>query len=148
MHRDGADLQGSGFGCTTRRSATFHFHREIIMNRNFALAALLAVAASGSALADDITIDATPFVSSLTHAEVQAELARFKKSGTSPWSIQYNPLASFKSAVTVDQAMAAYRAARSEVAAFNGEDSGSSFLAAMKAPARDTLAGNPRNSAQ
>jgi hypothetical protein len=118
------------------------------MNRNFALAALFAIAASGNAFADDITVDTTPFVSSRTRAEVQAELTQFKKSGTSPWSIQYNPLANFKSTVSSQQATAAYLASRNEVAAFNGEDSGSSYLAAARAhEAGATLAGRAPNTA-
>jgi hypothetical protein len=119
------------------------------MNRNIALAALFAIAVSGNAFADDITIDTTPFVSSRTRAEVQSELARFEKSGTSPWSIRFNPLASFKSTVSSQQVTAAYLASRSEVAAFNGEDSGSFHLAATRAPeAGATLAGRPLNTAR
>jgi hypothetical protein len=119
------------------------------MNRNIVLAALFAVTISGNAFADDITIDTTPFVSTRTQAEVQAELVQFKKSGTSPWSIQYNPLASFKSTVSSEQVTAEYIASRSEVAAFNGEDSGSSYLAATRAhDAGATLAGRPSNNAQ
>jgi hypothetical protein len=119
------------------------------MTRNIALAALFAVAISGNALADDITIETTPFVSSRTRAEVQAELAQFKKAGTSPWSIQYNPLASFKSTMSSEEVVAEYLASRKEVAAFNGEDSGSSYLTATRAhTAGVTLAGRPRNNAQ
>jgi hypothetical protein len=119
------------------------------MNRNIILAALFAVAASGTAFADDITIDPTPFVSSRTRTEVQVELAQFKKAGTSPWSIQYNPLASFKSSVSSEQVVAAYVASRNEVAAFNGEDSGSSYLAATRVDtAGATLAGSPWNNAE
>jgi hypothetical protein len=119
------------------------------MTRNIALAALFAIAVSGNALADDITIDTTPFVSSRTRAEVQSELAQFKKAGTSPWSIQYNPLASFKSTVSSEQVVAGYLASRKEVAAFNGEDSGSSYLTATQAQtAGATLAGRAWNNAQ
>ncbi|MCC2632745.1 MAG: hypothetical protein K0S48_631 [Ramlibacter sp.] len=119
------------------------------MNRNFAFAALFAVAISGNAMADDITIDTTPFVSTRTHAEVQAELVQFRKSGISPWSIQYNPLATFKSSVSSEQVTAEYLASRGEVAAFNGEDSGSSYLSATRAhDAGATLAGRPWNTAR
>lgn len=118
------------------------------MNRNIALAALFALALSGNAFADDITIDTTPFVSSKTRAEVQAELTQFKKAGTSPWSIRYNPLASFRSTVSSEEVIAAYLASRSEVAAFSGEDSGSSYLTARTARSDGTtLAGQPRNNA-
>jgi hypothetical protein len=120
------------------------------MYRNITLAALFAVTFAGSAFADDkITFNPTPFVSSRTVAEVQAELARFKSGGTSPWSIQYNPLASFKSTASSEQVIAAYLASRSEVSAFSGEDAGSFYLSMTTAHAAGpTLAGRPRNNAQ
>jgi hypothetical protein len=49
------------------------------MNRNTALALVLAAIASTS-FADDITIDRTPFSSTATRAEVQAELNAFRQS--------------------------------------------------------------------
>ena len=61
---------------------------------------VLAAAATTSAFADDITIDPHPFVSTRTQAEVQAELAEFKRSGANPWSTAYNPLKYFKSSRT------------------------------------------------
>jgi hypothetical protein len=120
------------------------------MNRNIASALILAAAAvAGNAFADDITIDTTPFVSTMSRADVHAELVQFKKAGTSPWSIQYNPLASFKSTVTSEQVVAAYLASRGEVAAFGSEDSGSSYLALTRPDTGGvTLAGRPRNHAQ
>jgi hypothetical protein len=42
------------------------------MNRKLALALVIATAAAGNAFADDITVDAVPFQSKLTRAEVQA----------------------------------------------------------------------------
>ena len=66
------------------------------MNRNTAVALVLAASAA-TAFADDITVDSTPFVSTATRAEVQAELNGFKQSGVNPWSRQYNPLAQFSS---------------------------------------------------
>jgi hypothetical protein len=119
------------------------------MNRNIALAAIFAATVSGNALADDITIDTTPFTSTMTRAEVRAELNQFKQAGTSPWAIQYNPLASFKSTVSSEAVTAQDLASRGEVAAFNGEDSGSSYLALTRVPTGGaTLAGYPRNSAE
>ena len=99
------------------------------MNRKLATALVLAAAAAGAgnAFADDITIDSTPFVSSKTRAEVQAEAAQVR--GTSPWSIQYNPLAGFKGEMTRAQVTAQYLSSRNQVAALNGEDSGSAYLA-------------------
>lgn len=119
------------------------------MNRNIVLAAVFAATVSGNVLADDITIDPTPFVSTRTRAEVQAELFQFKQGGTSPWSIQYNPLATFKSTVSREAVTAAYLSSRSEVAAFTGEDSGSSYLAMTRGhDAGTTLAGRPQSNAE
>ena len=118
------------------------------MNRQFAIAAVLAVAAT-SALADDITVDTTPFVSSRTRAEVQAELGNFQKAGTSPWSIQYNPLKSFASAKTRSQVQAEYIASRDAVRALTGEDSGSAYLArGGNFDGRTRLAGQPSVAAE
>ena len=100
------------------------------MNRKSASAFVIAAAAvAGNALADDITIDPTPFVGSKSRVEVQAELAQYKAAGVNPWSTQYNPLKQFRSAKTREQVVAEYVGARDEVAALNGEDSGSAYLA-------------------
>lgn len=122
-------------------------------NRTIAtLAVALAAATAGTAFADDITIDTTPFTSTKARAEVQAELSQFKKAGVNPWSTQYNPLKSFQSTKTVAQVRAEYVADRAEVAALNAEDSGASYLAnvATSAPANASvnLAGTPANNAQ
>ena len=118
-----------------------------MISRNIATALVLAATAfAGTAFADDITIDNTQFVSSKSRAEVQAELTQFKQAGTSPWSIQYNPLAKFKSETSRTQVTAAYVADRDLVAAFNGEDSGSRVLALRKAGNNGVhLAGQPVN---
>lgn len=110
-----------------------------------AVAAIAAAAAitSGKAFADDITIDNTPFVSSRSRSEVQAELTR---SDVNEWTRQFND-AQFMAAYTDrGQARADYLAARDEVKALHGEDSGSVYLsrrtvgvntrAIMGAPAR------------
>ncbi len=114
------------------------------MNRNIASALVIAAAAAaGSAMADDITIDTTPFVSTKSRAEVQAELSQFKQAGTSPWSTQYNPLAQFRSSLSRAQVVAGYVADRDQVAALNGEDSGSAYLsqfAGQRAEPSATLA--------
>jgi hypothetical protein len=111
-----------------------------------ALAAFAAIASS-AARADDITIDTTPFQSALTRAEVQAELFQYKKAGVNPWSMSYNQLAQFKSATSREQVQAEYRADREAVAALNGEDSGSAYLAhtATTRTVGTTLAGTPVN---
>jgi len=85
-----------------------------------------------------------------TRADVQAELAQYQKAGVNPWSIRYNQLAGFRSAKTRDEVRAEYLAERNEVAAMNGEDSGSAYLAqAAAAGARayrgNTFAGTPAN---
>lgn len=116
------------------------------MNRNIAIVLVLTAAAGGS-FADDITIDTTPFVSTATRAEVQADLKAFKQSRVNPWSNRYDPLAQFSSQRTRADVTAEYTEARDEVAALNGEDSGSASLAAHGghgAPAT-SVAGQPRN---
>ena len=60
------------------------------MNRYFALALFVACAASGPALADDITIDPHPFVSTASRAQVMAELQQYRQSGVNPWADDYN----------------------------------------------------------
>jgi hypothetical protein len=120
----------------------------ILMNRKFAFVLALAAAAAGNAFADDITIDPTPFVSTQSRAQVQAELKQFQQSGTDPWSMQYDPLAGFTSSRTRAQAEAEYLASRKEVAALTSEDSGSAYLArneSAHAASRTHLAGQPRN---
>jgi hypothetical protein len=123
-----------------------------IMNRNIASAIVLALSAvaAGNALADDITIDTTPFVSTKSRAEVQAELVAYKKAGVNPWSTQYNQLAHFQSTKTRDQVKTELAAARAsgELDALYGEDSGSAYLthiAASPVRATTTLAGTPVN---
>jgi len=117
------------------------------MNRNIASALVIAAAAvAGNAFADDITI-APAFVPSATRAQVQAELQQYKQAGVNPWSTSYNPLRGFQSGQTRAQVTADYLRARGEVAAFQGEDSGSFYLAQAHTPAErsTTLAGEPKN---
>ncbi|HXE48270.1 MAG TPA: DUF4148 domain-containing protein [Ramlibacter sp.] len=102
------------------------------MNRNFALIAVFAAAATTSAFADDITIDPTPFVSTRARAEVQAELAQYKQEGVNPWSISYNPLKYFHSEKSREQVQQEFVASRDAVKAMTGEDSGSAYLAAHR----------------
>ena len=90
------------------------------MNRNLAIAFVLA-AAAGTSFADDITVDTTPFASTATRAEVQAELDGFKQSGVNPWSNQYNPLAQFSSQRSRAAVTAEYATARDQVAAFTAK---------------------------
>lgn len=123
------------------------------MNRKLAYALVVfaaTAAAAGQAFAETPTIDNTPFVSVKSRSDVQAELAAYKAAGVNPWSTSYNPLKSFKSSTSRDQVVAEYVAARDQVAAVTGEDSGSAYLAqasARNAPLADTLAGTPANRA-
>ncbi|WBY03311.1 DUF4148 domain-containing protein [Ramlibacter tataouinensis] len=98
------------------------------MNRKIALA-LATFVAAGSAFADDITIDPTPFQSTATRAQVQAELAAYKKAGVNPWSTTYSPLRSFVSTKSRAEVVGEYIQARDRVAAMTREDSGSAYLA-------------------
>jgi hypothetical protein len=116
------------------------------MNRKTFAAALVLIASAGSALADDITIDNTRFVSSKSRAEVQAELQQFQRAGGDPWAQDYNPLQSFASGKSRAEVSAEYRASRDEVAALTGEDSGATRLAARTpAATAPVLAGQPVN---
>jgi hypothetical protein len=101
------------------------------MNRNIA-AALIALAAASSALADDITIDTTPFVSTRSRAEVQAELQQYRQSDTDVWAQDYDQLAGFHSTQTRAQVTADFLQSREQAAALVAEDSGSAMLAAAQ----------------
>lgn len=95
------------------------------MNRHSVFALVLA-AATSTAFADDITIDTTPFVSTKSRAEVQAQIGQ---PGPNVWSTQYNPLAQFSARRSRADVVAEYLGSRREVAAFTAEDSGSAYLA-------------------
>ena len=99
------------------------------MNRILSAALIAAsITAAGQAFADDITVETQPFTSTASRAEVQAD---FFKARTlrDPWSIDYNPLADFKSGLAREQVRAEFIESRDSVAAFTGEDSGSFALA-------------------
>jgi hypothetical protein len=106
------------------------------MNRNLRLLTITLVAGalgySGSTWADDITVDPYPFVPSTSRAEVRAELDAYKKSGDNPWAKNYNPLRTFRSDKTRAEVTAEYVSERDAVAAMNGEDSGSRYLAEQR----------------
>lgn len=110
------------------------------MNRNIALALLLA---SAGAHADDITMD-PPFTSTLSRAQVLQDLQQHRQAGVNPWADDYNPLAGLRSALTREQVTQEYIQARDVVGAFNGEDSGSAFLARREPaqPADTQMAGD------
>lgn len=121
------------------------------MNRKTVIALVLASAAAagnafaGTSLAGDISVEATPFVSSVSRADVQAELRQYKQAGVNPWSMAYNPLRDFVSTKTRAEVTAELQASRDQVAAFTREDSGSAYLARNSAQGKvQQFAGQPR----
>jgi vacuolar-type H+-ATPase catalytic subunit A/Vma1 len=125
--------------------------QEIQMNRNTVIALVLASAAAagnafaGTSVAGDISVETTPFTSSVTRAEVQAQLAEYKKSGVNPWSTSYNPLRAFRSTKTRAEVTAEFQASRDQVAAFTREDSGSAYLSRNRSAGEvQQFAGEPR----
>lgn len=99
-------------------------------------AAVFAVAAiaSGNAYAEGPIIEDTPFVSTRTRAEVQAEVlgqSDLLSNASSEWAMQLNQPARPNSAYTSEAAQADYIAARDEVNALNSEDSGSFYFSAQ-----------------
>ncbi len=98
------------------------------MNRKIAIALATAFAA-GSVLADDITIDTTPFQSTATRAEVKADLASYKQAGVNSYATTYSPLRSFESSKSRAEVSSEYVASRDRVAFMTREDSGSAWLA-------------------
>jgi phage I-like protein len=103
------------------------------MNRISALIVAAAALAATASYAGDITVDSTPFTSTRSRAEVQAELAQFKQAGPNVWSTQYNQLAQFAPQRSRDDVRAEYLASRAQVEAFTAEDSGSAWLARGRA---------------
>ena len=110
------------------------------MNRHFASAltfatAIAAVAcavaiASSNAYAQGEILQATPFVSTRSRADVKAELmgaTGVSAASSSDWAMQHN-VPQRTSGTTSQEARARYMAAREEVRAMTSEDSGSSYL--------------------
>ena len=112
-------------------------------------ASAVMVFANGDALADDITVDNTPFVSTLSRDEVKGILKahpELVKRTASEWALQGNQVPRARSTYTSAEARAAYIKERKDVAALYGEDSGSNSPWLLKGP-RDTTAsmgGPPR----
>jgi len=115
------------------------------MNRYLATSLVaLAGAIASPAFADDISIDTTPFVSTASRADVQAQIGAFKQAGVSPWSQVYNPLATFSSRQTRAQVTGEFLQSRDEVEALTAEDSGSFHLSQRGVTRAAVLAGQPR----
>lgn len=117
------------------------------MNAKLALSSLvLAASFAGNAFAEGPIQANDVFTGAKTVAEVRAELDAYKQAGVNPWSTSYNPLKGFRSATTREAVTADYLAARNEVRALSGEDSGSSYLAQHRGHGvPSTLAGTPVN---
>jgi hypothetical protein len=113
---------------------------KLHLSATFIAASALAFGLVGGAHADDITIDPVPFVSTKSRAQVQAELREYKRAGVNPWSMSYNPLASFRSTRSRAEVTGEFLANRDHVRALNGEDSGSAYLAAQQAKQADRAA--------
>jgi hypothetical protein len=102
---------------------------ETIMNRKIALALVVASAVAGPVLAEDGTIEPPPFVSTADRAQVVNEMQQYRREHVNPWADDYNPLATFHSERTRQEATREYIESRNAVAAMDGEDSGSDYLA-------------------
>ncbi len=98
-----------------------------------ALAIAAVAAMAGNAFADDIAVDPHPLKSVKSRAQVQAEL---KASGPN-----YNN--QVRSSKSSKQLADEYVAARREVAAINGEDSGSAYLSRVGRQRKASVMGAP-----
>jgi hypothetical protein len=113
-----------------------------------AAAALTTVAFAAQADDADPSGQFAHPVTASVRAAAPAQAAAAAGSYTvSPWSTQYNPLATFRSTRTRAEVQAEYIRSRDAVAAMNGEDSGSAYLAATPraVDASRQLAGQPVN---
>lgn len=106
-----------------------------------AIAATMAAAVmSSNARAEGPIGEAAPFVSTLSRAEVKADLMKNRglvTSYASEWALQQNSTLAPMSGVTRAQVRAEYIAARDEVRAMTAEDSGSAYIA--HAPLRSPM---------
>jgi len=105
-------------------------------------ATLAATLMSTSALAESPTIDTTPFVSTLSRAEVRAEVLRARNqvsaAGTE-WAMQLNDQKPLMAGLSRAQVTAEYIAARDQVQALNSEDGGSSYFAQARVRPAGTM---------
>jgi hypothetical protein len=113
-----------------------HFASALTFASTTAAIVFAAAMASSSAYAESpLAIEATPFVSSLSRADVRAELMNQRAMITAAggeWTQQHNQVPQLDSGYTTAQAKAEYLAARREVMALTSEDSGSSYLAGQR----------------
>ena len=109
-----------------------HIASALTLAATTASAALLAAIGASNAYAETPTIDTTPFVSTRSRADVQAELMgnrQMVSAAASEWAMQHNQVPQLESGYTTAQAKAQFQAARDEVSAMTSEDSGSSYFA-------------------
>lgn len=116
-----------------QRSASFLAIASTVAAFGFA-----AAIASGKAYAGDITIDPTVFVSTLSRAEVKADVMAHRDAvsaarGEGIMQAGDTPLPAIM--LTRAQVRSDYVAARDEVRALTAEDSGSTWLARRAMPA-------------
>ena len=116
------------------------------MNRSsLVLAAALSVAAFAvQAETPDLSGQYGQSVASSQVSRTQAQAVPANQTGVNPWSISYNPLATFKSERSRAEVRADYLASRKAVAAMTGEDSGSAYLAATQPAGARQFARNAR----
>ena len=103
----------------------------IAFSSSVAAATLAAIVMAGNAMAETPTVDNTPFVSTKTRAEVQAEMFSHREqlsSSAIEWVMQQNETQN-ASGYTRQQAQAEYIASREQVRVMNSEGSGSGSLA-------------------
>lgn len=132
-------MPGTEVDCIQRLARSDHRQDAPVgesMNKLTFIAAI-AIAAAGSAWADDITIDNTVFVATKTRAEVKSELARARADGSlAMMTADYIPAQRFASTLTRQEVLAEVRAHRDGLAvAMTGEDSGAFYLARAMQPA-------------
>lgn len=115
-----------------------------------AAAALSVGAIAAHAETPDLSGQYAVTAGHLSTAQVQSELAQYKKAGVNPWSTSYNPLQSFHGQKTRAQVEGEFVANRQAVQALTGEDSGSAYLAARQGTTAATsqFAGQPATDAQ
>ena len=120
----------------------------ITFSSTVAFATIAAAFLSSNAYAETPTIDTTVFVSTLSRAEVRAEVMSHRDQVTAAggeWATQQNEQRPFQSAYTAEQIRSEYKAARNEVRMMNSEDSGSSYLAQLRSAPTDTIVARSAN---
>ena len=105
------------------------------MNRKIALTLVIAAAtAAGSAFAETPTASDSVFQSAASRSNVQAELQQHRQAGVDTFADGYDQLREFRSQRTRAAVEAEYVAARDQVAAMTGEDSGASYINRRELP--------------